>query len=129
MGFGNGFRVSVHYPGLLLARAVFLSASEVAKLRATYLLVSPVEQVSIAISFLVLPALARHHAANRLGDLLSLWKRNALAVAGVAGSFALVVRLVGKAIMQVLYGGKFGGLAPLLYMMALTPLLTGIGAP
>jgi O-antigen/teichoic acid export membrane protein len=107
--------------------AAFLSVKEVAELRATYLLVSPVEQVFIAISFIVLPALASHYAAKRMEDLLFLWTRNALAVAGVTGLYALGVRILGKPVMHVLYAGKFDGVAPLLYMLALMPLLTGIG--
>jgi O-antigen/teichoic acid export membrane protein len=107
--------------------AAFLSVTEVARLRATYLLVAPVEQVSIAISLTVLPALAAHFAANRLEDVLSLWKRNALAVVAVTGLFALIVRIAGRAVMHAVYAGKFDGLAPLLYVLALSPIFTGIG--
>jgi O-antigen/teichoic acid export membrane protein len=107
--------------------AAFLSVKEVGELRATYLIVMPVEQVFIAISFIVLPALASHYAAKRMGSFLSLWTRNALAVAGVTGLFALGVRILGKPAMHILYAGKFDGLAPLLYMLALVPPLTGIG--
>jgi O-antigen/teichoic acid export membrane protein len=107
--------------------AAFLSVSEVAELRAMYLLVAPVEQVTIAISMIVLPALATRYAANRLGDLVSLWKRNALAVAGLTGLFAAAVYIAGKAVMHILYAGKFDGLAPLLSLLALSPLFTGIG--
>ncbi len=105
----------------------FLSVKEVGELRATYLIVMPVEQVFIAISFVVLPALASHYAAKRMGNFLSLWKRNVLAVAGVTGLFALGVRILGKSAMHVFYAGKFDGLAPLLYMLAVVPFLIGIG--
>ena len=107
--------------------AAFLSVKEVGELRATYLIVMPVEQVFIAISFIVLPALASHYAAKRMTDLLSLWARNALVVAGVTGLFALGVRILGRPAMHVFYAGKFDGLAPLLYILALVPFLTGIG--
>ena len=107
--------------------AAFLSVKEVGELRATYLIVMPVEQIFIAISFIVLPALASHYAAKRMRNFLSLWKRNVLAVAGVTGLFALGVRILGKAIMHAFYVGKFDGLAPLLYILALVPFLTGIG--
>jgi O-antigen/teichoic acid export membrane protein len=60
-------------------------------------------------------------------DLLFLWKRNVLVVVGVTGLFALGVRILGKPVMHVLYAGKFDGLAPLLYMLSLSPLLIGIG--
>lgn len=107
--------------------AGFLSVTEVGELRAMYLLVSPTEQLFAALTFLVLPALASHYAAKRMGNFLSLWKRNALAVAGVTGLFALGVRILGKPAMHVLYAGKYDGLAPLLYVLALSPLLMGIG--
>lgn len=107
--------------------AAFLSVKEVGELRATYLIVMPIEQIFIAISFIVLPALASHYAANRMEHLFSLWTRNALFVAGVTGLFALGVRILGKSAMHVFYAGKFDGLAPLLYMLALVPFLTGIG--
>jgi len=106
--------------------AAFLSVTDVAELRATYLLVAPVEQVSIAVSLIVLPALATHFAAARLEDLLSLWKRNALFVVCATGSFAIAVRVAGKLAMHVLYAGKFDGAAPLLYMLAVFPTLTGL---
>ncbi len=107
--------------------AAILSVEKVGELRATYLLVQPVEQVFIAISFIVLPALASHYAAKRMEDLLFLWKRNVLFVVGLTGLFALGVRILGKPVMHVLYAGKFDGLAPLLYLLALSPLLIGIG--
>lgn len=107
--------------------AAFLSVKEMGELRATYLIVMPVEQIFIAISFIVLPALASYYATKKMGNFLSLWKRNALAVAGVTGLFALGVRILGKPIMHVFYAGKFDGLAPLLYILALVPFLTGIG--
>jgi O-antigen/teichoic acid export membrane protein len=72
--------------------AGFLSVKEVGELRALYLLVGPVEQVLVAISFIVLPALAAHYAAKRIGSLLSLWKRYVLATIGLTGLFALGVR-------------------------------------
>jgi O-antigen/teichoic acid export membrane protein len=107
--------------------AGFLSVTEVGELRAMYMLVAPVEQVLVAISFIVLPALAAHYAAKRMGNFLSLWKRNVLAVAGVTGLFALGVRIFGKPALHILYAGKFDGLAPLLYVLALSPLFMGVG--
>jgi O-antigen/teichoic acid export membrane protein len=107
--------------------AAFLSVKQVAELRATYLLVSPVEQVFIAISFIVLPALASHYAAKSMENLLFLWARNALAVTCVTGLFAVAVWTLGKEAMHFFYAGRFDGLTPLLYMLALLPILTGIG--
>ena len=106
--------------------AVFVSVKEVAELRATYLLVAPVEQAFIAISLIVLPGLCLHFSAKRLGNFFSLWKRNVLVVAALTGTFALGVRVFGKTAMHLLYGGKFDGLAPLLYLLAFSPLLIGL---
>jgi O-antigen/teichoic acid export membrane protein len=107
--------------------AGFLSVKEVGELRAMYILVAPVEQVLVAISFIVLPALASRYAAKRMGSFLCLWKRNVLAVTGVTGLFALSVQVFGKPAMHILYAGKFDGLAPLLYLLAFSPLLIGVG--
>jgi O-antigen/teichoic acid export membrane protein len=105
----------------------FLSLKEVGDLKAMYLIVSPVDQIFIALSYLVIPALAARYAAKRMGDLLSLWKRYALATVGVTGLFAVSVRVLGKPVMHVLYAGRYDGLAPYLYVLALLPLLMGIG--
>ena len=42
------------------------------------------------------------------------------------GAFALCVRVIGKSAMHILYAGKFDGLAPLLYLLAFSPLFIGI---
>jgi O-antigen/teichoic acid export membrane protein len=105
----------------------FLSVKEVGDLRAMYLLVTPVEQGFVALTFLVLPALAARYAAKRMGDYLSLLRRYGLAILSVTALFALAVRVVGKPVMHALYAGKFDGLAPILFLMALLPVFTGIG--
>jgi O-antigen/teichoic acid export membrane protein len=108
--------------------AGFLSTKEVGELRATYLLVAPMDQVLIALGYLVIPALAAHYAANRIGSFLSLWKRYGLAAVGVASMFTLAVRITGKQAMHMLYAGKYDGLAPSLFVLALLPLLMAIGS-
>ena len=107
--------------------AGFLSVKDVGNLKAMYVLIAPVEQVMISLSFVVLPALTGRYAARNLDGFLSLWKRYALAMLGITLLFALTVRLVGTPLMHVLYAGKFDGLAPLLFVLALVPLSTGIG--
>ncbi|MGA8199130.1 MAG: hypothetical protein WB814_03645 [Candidatus Sulfotelmatobacter sp.] len=107
--------------------AGFLSVNEVGNLKALYLLIAPVEQVMISLSFLLLPALTARYVARNLDDFLSLWKRYALAIIGITLLFALAVRLVGATVMHLLYAGKFDGLAPLLFVLALVPLWTGVG--
>ena len=107
--------------------AGFLSAREVGELRARYLLVAPVEQALIAVSYLIVPALCAHYAAKRISNFLSLWKRFALATVGLTALFAIAVRTVGKVAMHILYAGKYDGLAPFLFVLALLPLVTWIG--
>jgi O-antigen/teichoic acid export membrane protein len=107
--------------------AGFLSVKEVAELRATQMLVAPMDQVFIALSFLVMPALAARYATKRMEEFLSFSKRYLLAIVGATSVFVLVVRLAGRPVMHWLYAGKFDGLAPLLYILAFLPLIMGIG--
>jgi len=107
--------------------AGFVSVKDVAGLRVMQLLVAPMDQVFIALSFLVLPALAARYASNRMGNFLSFTKRYALAVVSVTALFTLAVRLTGRPVMHWLYAGKFDDLAPLLYVLAFLPLVMGIG--
>lgn len=107
--------------------AGFLSAKEVGELRAMYLLVAPMDQIFIALSFLVVPALSARYAAKDMGSFLFLWKRYALATLGVTGVFALTVRMIGKPVMHILYAGKYDGLTSFLFVLALLPVLTGVG--
>jgi O-antigen/teichoic acid export membrane protein len=107
--------------------AGFLSVKEVGELRAIYNLIAPVDQVFIALSFLVLPAMASHYAMKRMDHLLSLWKRYVLAVLGVTALFALSLRILGQRVMHLLYAGKFDGLGPPLFVLSLLPVLMGVG--
>jgi O-antigen/teichoic acid export membrane protein len=56
-----------------------------------------------------------------------LWKRYALATVGVTGLFAASLWILGKPVMHVLYAGNYDGLASHLFVLALLPLLLGIG--
>lgn len=107
--------------------ACFLSMKEVGELRAMYNLIAPVEQVFIALAYLVLPAMAAHYAMKRIDNLLFLWKRYALAILGVTALFAGLLRIFGQQVMHVLYGGRFDGLGSLLFLLALLPILTATG--
>ncbi len=107
--------------------AGFLSVKEVAELRAMYLLIAPVDQIFISLSFLFLPVLAANYAAQKIGSFFSHWKSYALAVAVVTVAFAVVVRVLGRQAMHTIYSGKFDGLASLLFAFAFVPLLMGIG--
>jgi len=107
--------------------AGFLSVKDVAELRAMYLLIAPVDQVFISLSFLFLPVLAANYSAQKMGNFFSQWKRYVLAVAGVTAAFAVVVRVLGNQALHTIYSGKFDGLASLLFAIAFVPLLMGIG--
>ncbi len=108
--------------------AGFLSAKEVADLRAMYMIVMPMDQIFIAMSFLVVPALSARYATKDMRSFLSLWKRYALVTLAVTGLFALTVRMIGKFVMHILYAGKYDGLTPFLFVLAVLPLLMGIAS-
>jgi len=107
--------------------AAFLSVKEVGELKAMYVLIAPVEQVTISLSFLFLPALAAKYVAQNMEAFLAFWKRYALLVGGLTLGFAIAIRVFGTWVIHILYAGKFDGLAPLLFILALVPLLMGIG--
>jgi len=107
--------------------AGLLSVEEVAELKAMYLLIAPMDQVFIALSYLIIPMLAAYSGRKEMRNLVALWKRYALALVGMTVLFALSVRVLGGQVMHSLYAGKFDGLAPLLSMLAFLPLLMGIG--
>lgn len=107
--------------------AGLLSVNDVAQLKAVYILVTPVDQLYIAANYVVLPALAAHFAAGRMREYFSLWRKVSLTTLCVAGLFAAGVRTAGRSLIHVLYGGKFDGVVPLLFLLALMPLLMGIG--
>jgi O-antigen/teichoic acid export membrane protein len=107
--------------------AGLLSVKEVGELKAMYILVAPVDQIFIALSYLVLPILASHYVTNRMRSFISLWKRYVFAAVGVTAMFALAVRILGRPAMHLVYAGKFDGLAPLLFALALVPLFMGVG--
>jgi len=107
--------------------AGFLSVKEVAELKATYLLIAPVEQVVVSLSFLALPILAANYAAKRVDAFLSQWKRYALAVLGVTTLFAFSVRIFGRLAIHTIYSGKFDDQSSLIITLALVPMLMALG--
>ena len=106
--------------------AGFLSVREVGELKAMYVLIAPVEQVMISLSFLFLPILAAKYATQNVTAFLGIWRRYALLELGVALMFALAVRAVGGPLIHVLYAGKFDELAPMLFLLALVPVTMAI---
>ena len=107
--------------------AGFLSVKEVGELKAMYVLIAPVEQIMISLSFLFLPALAAKYVAQNMDAFLAFWKRYALLMVGLTMMFAIGVRFVGSQVIHLLYAGKFDELAPMLFLLGLVPLLMGIG--
>ena len=107
--------------------AALLSVKEVAELKAVYVLVAPIDQIFIALSFLFLPALSLHHATGDTKRFLSLHKQYALGILATSAIFALAVRIVGTPLMHFLYAGKFDDLSPLLYILAFLPMIMGFG--
>jgi O-antigen/teichoic acid export membrane protein len=107
--------------------AGFLSVKDVAGLKVMYILVAPVEQVLIVFTYLALPALASSYARRKMKDFITLWKLYALATLAATGSFAVLVRLLAKPVMHMLYAGKFDDLVPFIHVLALSPVLMGIG--
>jgi O-antigen/teichoic acid export membrane protein len=107
--------------------AGFLSVKQVAELRVMYLLIAPVDQVFIALSYLIVPALAARYASHRMEEFVSLSKRYALLILVATALFAFVVRQLGRPVMHWLYAGKFDDVAPLLYLLAFSPVLMAIG--
>jgi len=126
--FSTAFVFQFTTQGYYWIVAGFLSVKQVAELRATQMLVAPMDQVFIALSFLVIPVLAARYASNRIGDFLAFAKRYALVVLSATLFFAIAVRILGRPVMHWLYNGKFDNLAPLLYILAYLPLLMGIGS-
>lgn len=92
-----------------------------------YLLVTPVDQVFVALVLLVLPVLALRYASGQLTQMLALWKLYLLLSAAVTAGFALLARLFARPVMHAIYGGKFDGVAPLLGTLAFLCIIMGVG--
>jgi|GEM_PF-67464 len=107
--------------------AGLLSLKDVAQLKAIYILVTPVDQFYIALNYLVLPAMAAHFASGRLPEYFALWKKVGIGTICLTGLFAAGMRVAGRSVIHVLYAGKFDSVVPLLFTLALLPLLMGIG--
>jgi O-antigen/teichoic acid export membrane protein len=107
--------------------AGFLAVREVAELKAITLVVAPAEQIFIALNYLVLPQLAADYAADKVGELLAAWKLYVIAIAAATFVFFLFIRAFGKPLTHLLYGGRYDDVAALLALLALVPLVMGVG--
>ena len=124
---GTAMIFQVTMQGYYWLVASFLSLKDVAQLKAIYILVTPADQIYIALNYLVLPAMAAHFAAGRMSEYFGLWRKVGLATLCIALLFAAGVRIAGRQLVHALYTGKFDGVAPLLFLLALLPLLMGVG--
>jgi len=124
---GTAFVFQLTNQGYYWVVAGFLSLKEVAELRAVYMLVSPVDQVLGAITFLVLPMLAHRYASKQVREFFSLWKKYLLSFVLLSGGFVLLAIIFGNSVVHRIYGGKFDEVSTLLGTMALVPLLMAVG--
>jgi len=108
--------------------AGFLSVKEVGELKAMYVLIAPIEQVTISLSFLFLPMLAAKYVTGNKNAFLAFWRRYSLLTLAITATFALAVRVFGSQAIHILYAGKFDELAPMLFLLALVPLVMAIGS-
>jgi len=107
--------------------AGFLSVKEAGELRALNNLLMPLDQVSSAVSLLLLPVLSRRFVSQRLAGLAPLWKRYCLGWLLVTSCFAVAVLWYGKSVMHVVYAGRFDDVASLLVALAFLPVILGVG--
>lgn len=125
--FTTAFVFQLTSQGYYWLIAGFLSVKEVADLKAMLIVLAPVDQIYIAFGYLILPALAARYAAMNIRGLVSVWKWCLLANTGLMGGFALCVFFLGRPVAHLLYAGKFDPVLGLLPLLALFPVLMGIG--
>ena len=123
----TAFVVQLTYQGYYWLLAAFISVREVAELRAMQLLVSPVDQICVALNLLVLPVMAFRFASKKHSDLVSLWKAFGFLNLSITGIYALAIWLIGRPLMHSVYAGKFDDVSALLGILALLPVIMGIG--
>jgi O-antigen/teichoic acid export membrane protein len=107
--------------------AGFLSVKEVGDLRALYNVVTPIDQLFVAMVLLILPMMSFRYSSRRMAGLAPLWRSYCIACFVITCGFAIFVNLFGKRIMHVLYAGRFDDIAPLVEILALLPVVMGIG--
>ena len=107
--------------------AGFLSVKDVGDLRALYNVVTPIDQLFVAMVLLILPMMSFRYSSRRMAGLVPLWRSYCIACLAITCGFAFFVNLFGKRIMHVLYAGRFDDIAPLVGILALLPVVMGIG--
>jgi O-antigen/teichoic acid export membrane protein len=107
--------------------AVFLSIKDVGELRAMYNLVTPVDQIFAAMILLILPMMSFRFVSRRMVGLLPLWRTYCLFTLLVTSGYAVFMNIFGKQLLHLLYGGKFDDLTSFLGILALLPVVMGVG--
>jgi len=107
--------------------AAFLTVKEVADIRAMYNLITPVEQLFIAMVLLILPAMSSRYSIEGKTGLLRVWRRYCIACLLVTCVFAGFLKVFAARLMHVLYAGKFDDVVPLVGILALLPIVMGVG--
>jgi O-antigen/teichoic acid export membrane protein len=107
--------------------AGLLSVGDVGNLRALYNMVLPLDQLFVAMSLVILPAMCSRYARYQMAGLLPLWKKYCLGWFAVTAGFVVLVYVCGKSAMHVLYAGKFDNISSLLLIVAFLPMVLGIG--
>jgi O-antigen/teichoic acid export membrane protein len=100
---------------------------DVGELRAMYNLVTPVDQIFAAMILLILPMMSFRFASRRMAGLVPLWKAYCLFTLLVTSSYAVFMNIFGKQLLHLLYAGKFDDLASFLGLLALLPVVMGVG--
>ena len=107
--------------------AGFLSVHDVAELKAMYVIVTPLDQLFVALGYLVVPRLSYFFASRHPGLFYSLWKKYELLMCTVTFSVFIFVRIGGASAVHWLYAGKFDDASGLLYGLAAIPVVMGFG--
>lgn len=95
-------------------------------LRATYIVVSPLDNIFAALSALFLPAAARSHAERGLRGLERLAVRYTLPMTGIALGFLVLIWIGGEAALVRLLGDRYAGLGSLLIWIAMPAVVTAL---
>ena len=107
--------------------AAVLSSREVADLRALHLLVLPMDQVLSVLFLVFMPLLARAFDEANGVQFRHIWKTYWTTIVIVTAGFAFVLSNVGTMVARMVYGSKFENVIGLLPLLALLPLLMGVG--
>jgi O-antigen/teichoic acid export membrane protein len=123
----TAFVFQLTYQGYYWLLAALISVKQVAELRAMQLMVSPVDQICVALDLLVLPVMAFRYASRQRSELISLWRTFGLLNLGITGIYALMITIMGRRLMHSIYAGKFDDISVLLGILAFLPLVMGVG--